>query len=169
MALLRAGIGRIPNDHWFCDLLCGVDHPGEAPGDVTFLRTPGVSAKTTAELNKFARRVVAFLSNKPEATLPNSAKRSFITQMWRQIASDTEPTDMQIQESYDAIHGDMNESDDESDDTTFDRAAFDRQWAEDERAHQIRLHTNIRQEGTYVQRNVRRRLCPFFDDEADSE
>ncbi len=42
VTLLRPGIGRIPKDHWFCDILCGVEHPGEAHGDVTFLRSKGV-------------------------------------------------------------------------------------------------------------------------------
>jgi hypothetical protein len=168
LLLLRAGIGRIPKDHWFCDLLCNVDHPGEFPGDVLFLRTPGVGLAVTANLNKFARRVAAFLADKPEATLPNSAKRSLITQMWREIKAD-EPTDAQLAAAYTTIRGELDESDDESDDPSFDRAAFDQQWDEDERAHQIQLHTNIRVEGTYVPNRRRTRACAFADDEAEEE
>ena len=169
VTLLRPGIGRIPKDHWFCDILCGVDHPGEAHGDVTFLRSKGVPMQTTASLNKFAKRVVSFLADKPEAAFPNSAKRALISVMWRDITRHKddnlayEPTDIQLRDAYNTVRAELDEDDESLPDLT--------QWYQEdeeaERQTQIRMHTNIRSEGEYSHRRVRpRRACQFVDDEA---
>jgi hypothetical protein len=170
VTLLRPGVGRIPKDHWFCDILCGVDHPGEVSGDVFFLRTQGVTVQTTANLNKFAKRVVAFLADKPEAAFTNSGKRALIEVMWREITRNVapnlpyEPTDIAIQDAY----GDLLDSLDSDDVDSFpDLTQWYEQDEEEERQVNIRLHTNMRDQGTYASRRVRpRRPCPFIDDEA---
>jgi hypothetical protein len=173
VTLLRPGVGRVSKDHWFCDLLCGVDHPGEVSGDVLFLRTPGVTMQTTANLNKFAIRVVAFLADKPEATFTNSGKRAFISVMWRQLTRGVthnvayEPTDVAIQDAYTSL---VDELDAEDTDSFPDLTQWYQQDQEDERQANIQMHTNIRTQGTYTSRRVRaRRSCPFVDDEANSE
>ena len=170
VTLLRPGIGRIPKDHWFCDILCGVDHPGEAPDDVTFLRTSGVTMQETANLNKFAKRVLAFLADKPEAAFANSAKRALIEVMWREIARGAspnlpyEPTDTAIQ----AFYGDLVASLDADDTDSPDLTQWYQQDEEEERQADLRMHANIRTEGTYQGRRVRARSCQFIDDQAGS-
>jgi hypothetical protein len=169
VTLLRPGIGRIPKDHWFCDILCGVDHPGEAPGDVTFLRTPGVTVQETVNLNKFAKRVLAFIADKPEAAFTNSAKRALIDVMWREITRGVgsnlphEPTDAAIQDCYAELVDSL-----DADDTSPDLTQWYQQDQEDERQADLRMHSNIRTEGDYSHRRVRARgSCPFIDDQAN--
>ena len=167
-SMLRTQIGRVEKDHWFCDILCGVDHPGETAGDVTFKRVPGVRLEQTAKLNAFAARVLTFLSDKPEASDSNSAKRALITAMWRE-ARNEDPTDLQIEAAYNNIRAELNgnDSDDDLDLSTL------RDWYEedDEAEHQqqINLHARLRSrdQGRYLQRRGRRRpRSEFVDDEA---